>query len=118
MVDTSIFAKILNKEEFVKQALVANIDPQVIEKEWGKIEQIFVLLYLEAAYDMLSESDKAGLALKLAPNAGVLEIQNFTSKMAQFLNNNPDAVDIQAVVKKAVDETLKQYIKYLEKGGK
>lgn len=116
MVDPGIFAKLLNKEEFVKEFQSANIDSEAIEKEWKKIEQIFVLFYLQVAYDSLSESDKTGLVLKLTPNSTQTEIQSFASRMTKFLQSNPDAVDKVTVAKKAAEETFKQYRLSLEGG--
>jgi hypothetical protein len=110
----NILSTILNKEEFVKEFLDNNVDAKTIQAEWSKIEQMFSLLFLQFAYEALSESDKAGLSVQLSKDPSLEEINKFTAKMASFLNKNPDVIDVKEISKLAAEETLKQYVIYLK----
>lgn len=101
---------LLNKEEFVKELLEEGIAAEAIESEWQKIENIFVLLFLQFAYTSLSESDQNGLGLTLTENSGKAEIEKFMQSMNTFLQKNPGKIDTQTIAKQAAEETLKQYV--------
>jgi hypothetical protein len=110
----NILNTLLNKEEFVKEFLDNKVDAKTIQAEWSKIEQMFTLLFLQLAYDSLSESDKAGLSIQLSQEATKEDLEKFTTKMSEFLNKKPDAINNQEIAKLAAEETLKQYVIYLK----
>lgn len=105
---------LLNKEEFVKELLEENIAVEAIENEWQKISNIFVLLFLQIAYNTLSESEKSGLGLSLNEKSGKNEIEKFMQHMNTFIQKNPSAIDTQQIAKQAAEETLKQYVIYVK----
>jgi hypothetical protein len=105
---------LLNKEEFVQKSLDNDVDAKTIQAEWSKIEQMFTLLFLQLAHNSLSESDKAGVTIQLSQEPTKEDLIKFTTKMSEFLNKKPDAIDNQEVTKLAAEETLKQYKIYSE----
>lgn len=112
---SKILSVYLNKTDFITELTEMGEDLQVIEEEWDKIEQIFILLFVQIAYNSLSDSDKSGLALQLSSNPTPEEISKFTEKVSTFLKNNPGAIDYGLVGKQASEETLRQYVKFYER---
>lgn len=105
---------LLNKEEFVKELLDEGIEAQAIESQWQKIENIFILLFLQIAYISLSESDQNGLGLTLTEKSRIADVEKFMQSMNTFIQKNPEKVDTQIIAKQAAEETLKQYVTYLK----
>lgn len=110
MNDNDYLAKILNKEEFIVELTQKEVPLEKIEEEWQKITKMFTLLYLQIAYNDLSESDRAGLAQQLSENPTASELEKFTTKMTEFLSENPNSVHQKSIIEKAAKETLDRYV--------
>lgn len=113
-VDMSVFERILQKDELVRQLRDAGFTQERIDAEWDRILQVFTFLYLQSAYESLPGNVQTEIIEGMNEEPTEEEVKLFCSKMVTYIEENPEAVDAKVAVEQAVEEMVKVYEQYTQ----